>query len=155
MRKMQGMLTYKDFVLYEPAKKSCILHEPEERRKQKEKIKMKEEIKKIIEENPVALASLTNYGKPYVIAVAFVKVKDEKIIITANYMKTTLENIKRSKNISLAVWDKEGKGYQINGEAEYFEKGKWFDFVKSIPENKNEPCKGAVVVDIKEIKKLA
>ena len=122
-------------------------------------MEINEDIKKLIEENPLALATITNEGKPYVIAVVFVKIKDNKIIITANYMKNTLENIKKNKNVSLVVWEnKKGskaEGYQINGTAGYFESGKWKDFVKSIPENKNEPCKGAVVVEIKQIKKLS
>ena len=116
---------------------------------------MKEEIKKIIEENPVAFATIDSEGNPYVIAVAFVKVKDEKIIITNNYMKTTLENIRKKPKVSLAVWNKNWKGYQMKGQAKYFQDGKWFDFVKSMPENKDEPCKGAVVVDINNIKKLS
>jgi len=114
-----------------------------------------EEIKKIIEENVVALASIDNEGNPYCIAVAYVKVKDDKIVITANYMNTTLENIKNNPNVCLIAWDKDWKGYQIKGKAEYFEEGEWMDFVKAIPENKDEPCKGALVVEINNIKKLA
>ena len=32
--------------------------------------------------------------------------------------------------------------------------GKWFDFVKTLPENKGFPTKGAIVVEIDEIKEL-
>jgi len=116
---------------------------------------MEEEIKKIIEENAVALASIDVDGNPYCIAVAYVKVKDDKIVITANYMNTTLENIKNNVNVCLVVWDKDWKGYQIKGKAEYFEEGEWMDCVKAIPENKDEPCKGALVVEINNVKKLS
>ena len=116
---------------------------------------MEEEIKKIIEENAVALASIGADGNPYCIAVAYVKVKDDKIVITANYMNTTLENIKNNPNVCLVVWNKDWTGYQIKGKAEYFEEGEYIDFVKVIPENKDEPCKGALVVEINKIKKLA
>ncbi len=116
---------------------------------------IKEEIKKIIEENPVAFATLDSKGNPYVIAVAFVKVKNNQIIITNNYMGTTLENIKRNPNISLATWNKDWEGYQIKGKAEYYENGSWFDLIKSIPENKDEPCKGAIVIKVNNVKKLA
>jgi hypothetical protein len=47
------------------------------------------------------------------------------------------------------------EGYNIDGRAEYFTEGAWLDFVKSIPENKDEPCKGAIVIEIKNIKKSA
>ena len=116
---------------------------------------MEENIKKIIEENPMALATVDESGNPYVIAVAFVKVKDGKLVITNNYMGKTIENLKRNPNICLAVWDKDWKGYQVKGEIQYFEEGEWYDFVKSIEENKKEPCKGALFVDIKNMKKLA
>ena len=113
-----------------------------------------EDIKEIIEKNPLALATIKE-GKPYVIAVAYVKVKDGKIIITNNYMKTTVENIKNNKDISLAVWNKKWEGDQLNGEAEHYDSGKYLEFVKSLEENKNESPKGAIVVKINEIKKLA
>lgn len=112
------------------------------------------EIKQLIEENPLALATIKN-NKPYVIVVAYVKVLSNKIIITDNYMKNTKENIKENPNVALVVWNKDWQGYQINGTAEYFDKGKWLDFVKSLEENKGYPTKGAILVEIKEIKKLA
>lgn len=115
---------------------------------------MEEEIKKIIEENPMALATSDQNGNPHVIAVAYVKVKDEKIVITNNCMETTIKNLKKNQNVCLAVWDKKWKGYQIKGKAKYFEEGDWYNFVKSLKENKNEPCKGAIVFEVNEIKKL-
>ncbi len=114
---------------------------------------IEEEIKKIIEKNPVALSTINREGKPYVIAVAYVKVKDDKIIITDNYMGRTIDNLKSCPNVSLVVWDKQWKGYNIQGRAEYFDKGEFLDFVKSLKENENEPCKGAIVIEINEIKK--
>ncbi|HCX45376.1 TPA: hypothetical protein DGT35_02115 [Patescibacteria group bacterium] len=114
---------------------------------------MNEEIKKIIEENPLALATINKKGEPDIIAVASVKLKDNKIIITDNYMKTTIENIEYNPNISLVGWNKKMEGYNIRGIAEYFIKGAWIDYVKSIPENKDEPCKGAIVIEIKQYKK--
>jgi predicted pyridoxine 5'-phosphate oxidase superfamily flavin-nucleotide-binding protein len=73
-------------------------------------------------------------------------------------MGSTIENIKRNPNISLAVWNEDWKencvGYSIEGKAEYFEEGKWYEKIKEIPENKDEPCKGAVLVTVKKIKKI-
>jgi len=116
---------------------------------------MKEEIKKIIEENPAALATVNAEGNLHVVAVAYVKVKDNKIVITRNYMNQTLDNIKNNSNVSLAVWAKGWNGYRIDGTAEYFGEGEWFEFVKSLKENKDEPCKGDVVIDINEVVELS
>jgi len=112
-----------------------------------------EEIKKIVEENPMALATIDNEGNPYCIVIACVKIKDNKIVITNNYMNKTLKNIQDNNKVCLVVWDNNMNGYQFVGEAEYFEEGKWLDFVKAIEENKDEPCKGAIVIEINEIKK--
>ena len=117
-------------------------------------IKITDEQKKIIEENPVAVATINEKGKPHVIAVAYVKVTEGKLIVTDNYMKSTKENIQNNKNVSLAVWDKDWNGFRISGEAEYFSEGKWHEFVKAMEENKNEPCKGAIAITPTEIKKL-
>jgi len=106
----------------------------------------------IIENNPVALATSDKKGKPHVIAVACVKVKDDKIIITNNYMKTTIDNIKQNPKVSLVAWGRTLKGCKIDGIAEYFENGEWYNFVKAIKENENEPCKGAIVIKVNSIK---
>src|SRR4030043_2229100 len=111
------------------------------------------QLRRMIEQNPLALATVDKKGKPYVIAVAFVKIKDNKIIITNNYMEKTINNLKNCFNVSLVGWDKSWKGYNIQGKAKYFDKGAWIDFVKSFKENKKEPCRGAIVVKINEIKK--
>jgi predicted pyridoxine 5'-phosphate oxidase superfamily flavin-nucleotide-binding protein len=111
------------------------------------------QLKNIIEKNPVALATI-NGKKPNVIAVAYVKIKNRKIIITDNFMKETNKNIKKNPNVSLAVWTKSWKGYKLGGEAKYYSSGKYLDFVKSLKENKGCPAKGAIVVSINKIKKL-
>jgi len=114
---------------------------------------MEEGIKKIIEENPIALATKDKEGKPYVIVVAFVKIKDEKIIITDNYMNKTIENLENFPNVSLVVWNKNWEGYKIQGTAKYFSEGEFLDFVRSLEENKNEPAKGVIIIEINNIKK--
>lgn len=113
-----------------------------------------EEATKIIEGNPVAFATSTKDGKPHVIATAFAKVRNGKIILTNNYMLTSINNLKQNKKVSVAAWNAKWKGYQIDGTAEYFEKGEHMDFVKSMKENKNEPCKGAVVILPQVIKQI-
>lgn len=113
------------------------------------------EIKKLIEENSLAFATVDSLGKPNVIGVAYAKVVSKmQILITDNYMKLTKENITTNNNVCLAVWNKDWHGYKLIGNAEYFSSGKWKQFVEQIPENKGLPAKGAVLVTVSKIVKL-
>ncbi|MFA5746383.1 MAG: pyridoxamine 5'-phosphate oxidase family protein [archaeon] len=114
-------------------------------------------IKKIIENNDLAVATVDKQNKPNVVFVCCAKViSKNQIILTDNYMKKTKENILINKNISIAVSDtKLEKGYQLKGTVEYHSTGKWLKFVKDLKENKGFPAKGALVITIKEVIELA
>ncbi|GAF98294.1 unnamed protein product [marine sediment metagenome] len=119
-------------------------------------IKVSEEIKKLIKENPLAFATVDEAGNPNVIGVAYVKVVSKnQILITDNYMKQTEKNLQKNNNVCLAVWDKNWNGYKLVGKAKYFTSGKWKKFVEEMPENKDLSAKGAILVTINKIKKLA
>jgi predicted pyridoxine 5'-phosphate oxidase superfamily flavin-nucleotide-binding protein len=111
-----------------------------------------QDIKDKLENSTIAVSTI-NKDKPHTIFILFPKVLDGKIIITDNYMKTTVENIKNNPNICLAFFVEE-KGWRINGKAKYESSGKYLDFVKNLPENKGLPAKGAIVVEVEEIKEL-
>ncbi|MFC1723054.1 pyridoxamine 5'-phosphate oxidase family protein [Nanoarchaeota archaeon] len=117
-------------------------------------------LKKLVENHPLALATISDDGTPHCIAVAFVKVIDtDKLLITDNYMGTTAKNIQRDNSVALAVWNKDWEenccGFELLGNAEYFSSGEWLDKVKAFPENKDYPAKGAILVTVKNTKKLA
>lgn len=113
---------------------------------------MLSEIKNLIENNPVVVATVMENGKPNVIGVAFVKVvSGNQILVTDNYMRQTIEDIINNENVCLLVWDKDLKGYKMVGEAEYFTEGKWKKFVEQIKENKGLPAKGAILVTVSKI----
>jgi predicted pyridoxine 5'-phosphate oxidase superfamily flavin-nucleotide-binding protein len=116
--------------------------------------KINPQIKRIIEHNPVAFSTSDKKGNPHVIAVAAKVVSLNQILVTDNYMFTTLKNLKNNQNIALAVWDKKWNGYRLKGKAKYFKSGKWHLFAKKLKENKGYPCKGAILVKISEIRKL-
>jgi len=123
-------------------------------------IEIKKELKKIIEENALAFATIDEIGNPHCIAVGFVRVVSKnQILVTDNYMFETRKNIQRNPNVALAVWNKEWKenciGYGLKGTTEYFTDGKWYKMAKEILENREEPCKGAILITINKIKKLA
>jgi len=112
-----------------------------------------EKIKDNIEKATIAVATINSKGNPHNTPIMYAKVKEEKIIITNNYMKTTIDNIKNNPAVSLVFWEGE-KGWRINGKVDYYEEGEWLDFVKSLKENKGEPANGALVVNVEEIKEL-
>lgn len=110
------------------------------------------QIKKLIESNPMAFATITIDNKPNVIGVAFVKVvSDDQILITDNYMNRTVKDISQNKNVCLIVWDSEMRGYKLVGEAEYFIDGEWKNYVEKMEENKGLPAKGAILIKISKI----
>ena len=110
------------------------------------------DIKDMIENNSLSLATNMK-GNPYVIVVGDVKViSKEEILIGDNYMKNTIDNIKNNNNVCLVVHNNK-EGYQIKGNAHYYNSGKWLDKIKEI--HKGYPAKGAIIVKINEIKKLA
>jgi predicted pyridoxine 5'-phosphate oxidase superfamily flavin-nucleotide-binding protein len=115
------------------------------------------DIKKIIEENAIALSTVNQNGNPHVIAVGDVKVIENKLIIGDIFIKETLGNIKKNPNVSLAVWtrnwEENCKGYELRGVAEYFKQGKWLEKAKKI--HSGFKVKGAIIINIKKIKKLA
>ena len=115
-------------------------------------------LKKFIESNAMGLATAGKSGKPHNIAVACVKVAEDKLIISNAHIKESIKNIKHNENVSLAIWNKEWEkacvGYEIIGKAKNYTSGKWFDFVRSLPDNKGYKIKSAIVIKITKIKKL-
>ena len=77
------------------------------------------EIKSLVESNPVAISTVMENGNPNVIGVAFVKVVNEKLIITDNFMNQTLKDIKHNNNVALIVWNNNLEGYKFIGKANY------------------------------------
>ena len=122
--------------------------------------KITSKIKLLIETNALALATTNIDGKPHCIVVGYPKVvSGNKIILSAIYIVETIKNIQKNNNVSLVVWNKEWKdgceGYELIGEAEFHISGKWAEFVKNLEENKKEHPKGAILINVKNIKKLA
>jgi len=110
------------------------------------------DLKNKLESSTLAVSTIKN-NKPHTIFILYPKIVGNQIIITNNYMQTTIENINNNPNICLAFYEGE-KGWRINGKAKHYESGKWLEFVKKLEENKGFSPKGALVIDIEEIKEL-
>ncbi len=116
------------------------------------------ELKKLIEENALAFATVDEYGNPHCIAVADVKViSKNQMLVGDNYLIETIKNIDRNPNTAFAVWNRNWEenciGYELKGTAKYFTEGKWHEMIKKI--HKGFPAKGAVLITINRIKRLA
>jgi len=113
-------------------------------------------IKKLIENNPVVVATVLDRKFPNAVVVAFVKViSGGEVLITDNYLNQTIKDLKQNNNACLLVWNDEEEGYKIIGRAQYFKSGKWKKAVEEIKENKGLPAKGAILVKVKKIIKLS
>lgn len=115
-------------------------------------IKINLQQKKLIEENPVSLATVNESNNPHVIAVAYVKVISlNKILITDNFMTQTVKNIKYNNQVSLVVWNSKWQGCQLFGTAKYSTSGKWKEYIKKMKENKSLPAKGAIIITLSSL----
>lgn len=115
-------------------------------------------LKKFIESNAMGLATVGKNGKPHCIAVAYVKVVDNKLVISNAHIKESIKNIEQNNNVSIVIWNKEWEkacvGYELAGKARNYTSGKYFDFVCNMPDNKGYKINSAIVVTITKIKRL-
>jgi uncharacterized pyridoxamine 5'-phosphate oxidase family protein len=115
-------------------------------------------LKNFIESNALGFATVNKNGKPHNIAVACVKVVDDKIIISNSHIKESVKNLKNNDNVSLVIWNKEWEkacvGFELIGKAKNYTEGKWHEYVKSLPDNEGYIIISAIVVKVTRIKKL-
>ena len=111
-----------------------------------------------MEINAVGFCTIDKKNEPHSIAVASVKVFQNNIVISNINIKESINNIDKNNNVAIVVWNKEWEtaciGFELKGKAKNYTFGKWFDFVKKMPENKGYDVKSAIVVKIEKIKKL-
>lgn len=118
------------------------------------------QLKSLIENNALGFATVDEDNTPHCIAVGFVKVVSKnQLLISDNYLVRCVSNIAKNPAVAFVVWNSDWKdnciGFELRGTAEYFSKGKWLDTIKKIPENKDAPRKGAILVTVTRIKSLA
>lgn len=104
--------------------------------------------------NLVFLATATVDGTPNVVPIGLARPIDNRtVLLVANFMKKTFENLKNNPKASIIVGNVSETPYQFKGDVKIHESGKYFEdaveWAKSVMAQLNP--KAAVIMDIKEI----
>lgn len=87
-----------------------------------------------------------------VVPVSTVQVHNDKIWLFDYFMHKTTANIKTNSQVALACWNGL-QGFQIKGQARYFENGEQFerakDYVHTI--HPDRTLKGLIILDVTEV----
>ena len=124
--------------------------------------KMNDRMKELFEKVPAAIvATATPDGDPNAVPVGAKKIiDDETILISDQFFKKTLANMKSNPRVAVSFWEGH-EGYQLKGSITIETSGKRFEeTAKWIEEMGNKAgfplkSKGAVILKIEEIYGLA
>lgn len=112
--------------------------------------------KKLIENNPCQIATVTSSHTPNLSVASDIKVIDDvTIIISNNEMINTPDNIIDNGLIVITSFNKEWAGVRLTGCAEYHTDGEYFNLCNEYFKNENTTPKGVFVVTIKKVEALA
>jgi len=120
-------------------------------------IKITENIRSLIENSNVTLATCNQNNVPNCCVIACAKViNDKQILFTDNYFNKTRSNLEDNKNVSLAICSADGnQAYQLKGTAQIFTEGEYKEMVDNMECNQGLAHKAAVLVSVTEIWDLA
>lgn len=116
---------------------------------------LSQEMMDSIEKNNIVwLATANKDSKPNVVPIGLARPLDnETVLLVANFMNKTFENLKNNPNAAIAVSDISECPYQFKGTVEIHESGKYFDdavdWAKSVMSQLNP--KAAVLLTVEEI----
>jgi predicted pyridoxine 5'-phosphate oxidase superfamily flavin-nucleotide-binding protein len=120
-------------------------------------IQITENIKSLIENSNIALATCSQNNIPNCNIIAYLKViSDNQILFTDNYFNKTRSNLDKNKNVSLTFSSIDGnQAYQLKGTAQIFTEGKYKEMVDNMECNQGLAHKAAIIVTVTEIWDLA
>lgn len=115
--------------------------------------------KDLIDNRPTHIATVNKDNNPNLAVVSNIRVLDEsRVIISANEMKNTPNNIAYNENVVLTVFNDKWVGLRLFGKAKLYESGEYYDFCYKtfFPNGKVSPCGavkpiGAIVVTIDKV----
>lgn len=107
-------------------------------------MKMNEEIKQMLDENIVYLATASKEGKPNVVPIGLVHaISDNEVLIGDVWFKKTRKNLEENAQVAISFTDvKRWESYQLKGKAKIYKTGeiyeKIFDIMKKKAEKREE-----------------
>ncbi|MBA7538940.1 hypothetical protein ES705_31218 [subsurface metagenome] len=107
-------------------------------------MEMSEEIKQMLDENIVYLATSTKEGKPNVVPIGLAHaISDEEVLIVDVLFKKTRRNLEENSQVAISFTDvKRLESYQLKGKAKIFKSGeiyeKAFDIMREKAEKRKE-----------------
>ncbi len=111
--------------------------------------------KKLLENNPCHIATVTKQGLPNLAVASDIKVLDNKtILVSNNEMIHTPDNLQVNKNCVLTSFSDQWKGLRLTGVGTYHTSGKYFVLCNQYFNNETATPKGAIVMKIKKVESL-
>ncbi|MCK4736403.1 MAG: pyridoxamine 5'-phosphate oxidase family protein [Methanophagales archaeon] len=107
-------------------------------------MKMSEEIKQMLDENIVYLATASKEGKPNVVPIGLVHaISDNEVLIGDVWFNKTRNNLEENAQVAISFTDvKRWESYQLKGKAKIYKSGeiyeKIFDIMKKKAEKREE-----------------
>ena len=113
-------------------------------------------LKKLLENYPMHIATVTKENKPNLAVVSDIKVLDNKtILLSNNEMIHTPDNILNNPNVVLTSFNEKWAGLRITGKAKYYTNGKYFELCNNIFNNDTATPKGVIIITITSVESIA
>ncbi|GAH88802.1 unnamed protein product, partial [marine sediment metagenome] len=92
-------------------------------------MKMSDEVKRVINNNFVHLATSSKDGKPNVVPIGLCRaISDHELLIVDVFFKKTRKNMEENPQVAIAVEAlEELKAYQLKGKAKIFTRGELYE----------------------------
>jgi predicted pyridoxine 5'-phosphate oxidase superfamily flavin-nucleotide-binding protein len=107
-------------------------------------MKMNEEIKQMLDENIVYLATASKEGKPNVVPIGLVHaISDNEVLTVDVWLNKTRKNLEENTQVAISFTDfRRWESYQLKGKAKIYKSGeiyeKAFDIMKKKAEKREE-----------------
>ncbi len=103
-------------------------------------MKLSNEMKQMLDENIVYLATSTQEGKPNVVPIGLIHaISDEEILIGDVLFNKTKKNLEENQLVAISFTDiRRLESYQLKGKAKIYKSGKFFDMGLDIMEKKKQ-----------------
>lgn len=103
-------------------------------------MEMNDEVKEVINNNVVHLATSSKDGKPNVVPVGLCRaISDHELLIVDVYFKKTRRNLEENSQVAIAVEAlEELRAYQLKGEAKIFTQGEFYERAMEILKEQNK-----------------